>query len=77
MGFSDGSGAAAANQTLSQERAETVLARLADLVQDLPEGQEMPEVLAFGEVSPIACDETEGGRRINRRVEVWIRPVPR
>ena len=77
VGFSDGSGAAAANLTLSQERAETVLARLTDLVQDLPEGQEMPEVLAFGEVSPIACDETEGGRRINRRVEVWIRPAPR
>ena len=29
---------------------------------------------AFGEALPIACDESEIGRQLNRRVEVWLRP---
>lgn len=73
-GFSDGSGDADANRALSQARADAVLQALAEMVEDLPEGQEMPRVLAFGEASPMACDATAGGRRINRRVEVWLRP---
>ena len=27
----------------------------------------------FGEALPQACDDTEAGRRSNRRVEVWLR----
>jgi phosphate transport system substrate-binding protein len=30
--------------------------------------------MAFGGVLPIACDETAAGRRLNRRVELWLRP---
>lgn len=72
-GFSDGSGAASANLDLSRERAETVLAALRSAAPDLPVTR-LPEVMAFGEALPLACDETAAGRRINRRVELWVRP---
>jgi phosphate transport system substrate-binding protein len=72
-GFSDGSGDAAENMALSLERAEGVAGALREAAPDLPEGQ-MPLVMAFGEVLPIACDATSLGRGVNRRVEVWLRP---
>ncbi|HMO72242.1 MAG TPA: hypothetical protein PKC84_11480, partial [Paracoccaceae bacterium] len=31
---------------------------------------------AGGGALPMACDTTEAGRRINRRVEVWLHPIP-
>ncbi|MDO9639279.1 MAG: phosphate ABC transporter substrate-binding/OmpA family protein [Pseudotabrizicola sp.] len=71
-GFSDGSGAAAANLALSQSRAEGVLAGLA---RAGVAKADLPEVIAFGESMPMACDETQAGRRLNRRVEVWMKPV--
>jgi phosphate transport system substrate-binding protein len=72
-GFSDGSGAAAANLDLSRSRAEAVLAALKLLAPSVPEAQ-LPGVEPLGEMLPIACDETGAGRRLNRRVELWVRP---
>ncbi|RGP37397.1 phosphate ABC transporter substrate-binding/OmpA family protein [Pseudotabrizicola alkalilacus] len=71
-GFSDGSGPAATNLALSQSRAEGLRAglALAGVAED-----DLPEVIAFGEAMPMACDETGAGRRLNRRVEVWMKPV--
>lgn len=69
-GFSDGSGAAATNLDLSQDRADAVLAALYALT---PEAT-LPRVVAFGEALPMACDETAAGRRLNRRVELWLKP---
>lgn len=71
-GFSDGTGAASANLSLSQVRAEGVLTGLAEAGVA---GRDLPEVVAFGEAMPMACDETQAGRRLNRRVEVWLKPV--
>jgi len=31
------------------------------------------EVAAFGEALPMACDDSDWGRQVNRRVEVWLR----
>ncbi len=73
-GFSDGSGPAAANLALSQDRAAGVLAQLKALAPTMAETQ-IPQVIGFGEALPMACDETTAGRRLNRRVEVWLRPV--
>jgi phosphate transport system substrate-binding protein len=73
VGFSDGSGDAAENLSLSRERAEGVAGALREAAPDLPQAQ-IPQVLAFGEVSPMACDATSLGRGLNRRVEVWMRP---
>mgnify|MGYP001086256066 CR=1 FL=1 len=72
-GFSDGSGAAEANLALSVERAAKVAQELAAIAPDLP-ASDLPVVDGFGEALPMACDETAIGRRLNRRVELWVVP---
>ena len=72
-GFSDGSGTAAANLDLSQSRAVAVLAALQLAGPELTADQ-LPQIAAFGEALPMACDETGPGRRLNRRVELWVKP---
>lgn len=73
-GFSDGSGAAGPNMKLAESRAQAVLAALQALVPGMAE-EELPKVQAFGEALPMACDETGAGRRLNRRVELWVKPA--
>ena len=73
-GFSDGSGAAGANMRLAEARAVAVLAALQALVPGMPEA-DLPHVEAFGEALPMACDETGAGRKLNRRVELWLKPA--
>ncbi|MCV6825558.1 MULTISPECIES: phosphate ABC transporter substrate-binding/OmpA family protein [Halocynthiibacter] len=75
VGFSDGDGGAAANRRIAMRRAQAVRAAVlkeASLFD--PERMEIGE-LAFGEAMPMACDDTEWGRQVNRRVEVWLAPV--
>lgn len=72
-GFSDGTGDASANRALSLERAARVAQDLAALAPDLRPDQ-LPRVEGFGEALPMACDETAIGRRLNRRVELWVVP---
>lgn len=72
-GFSDGSGAAEANLALSQQRAEAVVLALRAVAPTVS-ADLLPQVMAFGEALPMACDETKTGRRLNRRVELWLRP---
>lgn len=73
VGFSDGVGSAEVNLRLSTQRAKTVR----DAVKALAETADFSRVRlrteAFGEAMPMACDDSEWGRRINRRVEVWLR----
>jgi flagellar motor protein MotB len=33
------------------------------------------EVQAYGELMPVACNDTEEGRQKNRRVEIWLVPA--
>ena len=73
-GFSDGSGAAATNLDLSATRALAVREALRTAAPGLTEAQ-LPAVQAFGEALPMACDTTVPGRRLNRRVELWAKPV--
>ncbi|SFH07406.1 phosphate ABC transporter substrate-binding protein, PhoT family [Palleronia marisminoris] len=68
-GFSDGGGTVYGNRRLSRERAEAVRSAVAEAV---PGTNVLLDVAAYGEVLPIACDETDWGRRMNRRVEVWV-----
>lgn len=72
-GFSDGSGAAEANLALSVERAAKVAQELAAIAPDLAT-DDLPAVEGYGEALPMACDETAIGRRLNRRVELWVLP---
>ncbi|WP_236019509.1 phosphate ABC transporter substrate-binding/OmpA family protein [Fuscibacter oryzae] len=73
-GFSDGTGAAKANLDLSRDRAVRVFLELKEAAPGLSEDQ-LPRIEAFGEAMPMACDETAAGRRLNRRVELWVRPA--
>jgi phosphate transport system substrate-binding protein len=73
-GFSDGTGSAKANLDLSRDRSARVLADLVSAAPGLTADQ-LPRVEAFGEAMPMACDATAAGRRLNRRVELWVRPA--
>lgn len=72
-GFSDGSGQAQANLDLSLARAEAVRAALSKSAPDL-DPTLLPQVEGLGEILPMACDTTAPGRRLNRRVELWVKP---
>lgn len=72
VGFSDGDGAAASNARIARLRANTVRnAVLAAVETAIPESVELT-VEGFGEAMPMACDDTEWGKKVNRRVEIWV-----
>jgi outer membrane protein OmpA-like peptidoglycan-associated protein len=68
VGHTDSTGKATKNQTLSEQRAKTVMDHMA--AQGLPAG-----TLAFqgmGPSQPVASNDTPDGRSRNRRVELQI-----
>ena len=73
VGFSDGDGEANANRRLSLQRAASVRVELIKEAATADFSRTQLDVLGFGEAMPMACDDTDWGRRINRRVEVWVR----
>lgn len=70
-GFSDAAGPVADNRALSRLRADTVATSVRDA--SIRPGPPF-DVAGFGEALPIACEDSEEGRLVNRRVEVWIGP---
>ena len=66
MGFSDSIGAKTKNNQLSLKRAKSV--ELALTSRGIP----VLAVEAMGEALPIANNNTEAGRKRNRRVELWL-----
>lgn len=73
VGFSDSAGGATANRAISLRRAEAVRAAIRDAAETANFDRVELEVAAFGEAMPIACDDSQRGRDVNRRVEVWLR----
>ncbi len=73
VGFSDSAGAATGNEALSKRRARTVLTQVRDLALTANFDDIIMDTTGFGEVLPIACDDTDWGRAVNRRVEVWVK----
>ena len=71
MGFSDSIGRADLNQFLALQRAEIVRQALISRHPDLVDRIEARSI-GYGELSPLACNETRPGRNVNRRVEVWV-----
>lgn len=69
-GHTDSTGSAAYNQTLSENRAQSVRGYL---MQRGVEGARM-EAVGYGMTRPIAGNDTAEGRAQNRRVEVLIVP---
>ena len=70
-GHTDSIGSDAANQTLSERRANAVSGYL--MGQGLQ--RERFEVVGMGERYPIASNDTEQGRALNRRVEIRLLPL--
>ena len=71
VGFTDSVGAFASNRGLSERRAEQVLEDLKTYGGGRLDGIEMAST-GYGEIAPSACNVSEDGRRINRRVEIWV-----
>lgn len=74
VGFTDEVGAFEANRRLSIGRADQVRAEIQAASEGALDGLTF-NVLGFGEIAPAACNATETGRAINRRVEVWVRSL--
>ena len=70
-GHTDSVGETEPNQQLSERRAESVRAALQ--ASGLPPGVKVT-TSGFGESQPVATNDTEKGRALNRRVEILIRP---
>ncbi len=73
-GFTDGDGAVAVNQRLSRSRAETVMRAVRAALNPQSDASVTFRVEGFGPAAPLACDDSDWGRQVNRRVEVWVRP---
>ena len=67
-GHTDSVGSDAANQSLSERRAETVRAYLVQ--QGVPTGS--VTAAGFGKSRPVAANDTAEGRHLNRRVELVV-----
>ena len=72
VGFSDGAGSAAANLSLSRNRAEAVQRAVVEAAVGADMDRINFRATGFGEALPIACDDSDWGAAINRRVEVWL-----
>ncbi|OAN76043.1 hypothetical protein A8B78_15310 [Jannaschia sp. EhC01] len=70
-GFSDSDGSSTVNARLSLRRAGVVLDAVLAAGVARADRVEMISV-GFGEAMPMACDDTDWGRAVNRRVEVWV-----
>ncbi|MGC9457232.1 MAG: OmpA family protein [Halothiobacillaceae bacterium] len=70
-GHTDSTGSAAYNQTLSENRAESVRGYL---IRQGVDGQRL-HAIGFGMTQPIADNATAAGRALNRRVEILIVPL--
>ncbi len=72
VGFTDSVGQFDGNLNLSAQRAAQVAQDLIDTAAG-----SLPSIsvssMGFGEISPSGCNDTDEGRRINRRFEVWIK----
>ena len=71
VGHTDSVGAAEYNQRLSEQRANAVVAYLGN--RGVPLDRLRSE--GRGEWEPRATNETEAGRQLNRRVEIYVKPI--
>jgi outer membrane protein OmpA-like peptidoglycan-associated protein len=70
-GHTDSSGSKSLNQNLSEKRAQSV----ADNLSNSGVLSDRLEIIGFGETQPIASNDTEKGKKQNRRVEISLFPI--
>lgn len=75
VGFSDSMGDADANRRLSLRRAGAVRAALDEAAPLRDATRVALSEEGMGILLPVACNAAEWGRALNRRVEVWLRPL--
>ncbi|PCI52620.1 MAG: hypothetical protein COB45_12170 [Gammaproteobacteria bacterium] len=70
-GHTDSTGSDVLNQRLSERRAQSVSTHLktAGVIT------ERIEIIGFGETQPVASNETQSGKELNRRVEITLLPI--
>ena len=71
VGFTDDVGAFDANRDLSLDRASVALSEFRAIAGPAADRFELTAT-GFGEVAPSGCNDTDRGRAVNRRVEVWL-----
>ncbi|WP_168769511.1 phosphate ABC transporter substrate-binding/OmpA family protein [Yoonia sediminilitoris] len=72
VGFTDDVGQFDGNRQLSEVRAAQILQELQTAGGDRISEISLSSV-GYGEIAPSGCNISDEGRRINRRVEVWIK----
>lgn len=70
-GHTDSTGSEQYNMELSRRRAQAV----GDLLSIRHVDLNRIELIGFGEAMPVASNETEAGRQMNRRVEIKVAPT--
>lgn len=73
FGFSDSYGQLDSNLSISKRRAESVM----DILLRENSGyldRTNVSTYGIGPIAPVSCNNTDDGRQLNRRVEIWIRP---
>lgn len=76
VGFTDTIGNPDANRRLSRQRAEAVRRDLIEAAPLRDPGSVALRADGYGPLLPVACNDSEWGRALNRRVEVWLAPAP-
>lgn len=72
LGFADAVGSFEANLKLSQKRAQAVQKALLTAAQGrIPATRLL--IKGYGELAPVACNDSIESRTLNRRVEIWVR----
>ena len=71
IGFADSGGSFQTNLTLSLSRAEAVRSAILEIAKGKVEPSRFL-VKGYGELAPVACNDSNTGRAFNRRVEVWV-----
>lgn len=71
VGFTDSVGSFRNNNGLSKRRATQVMNELKQRAGDRIANVSV-NATGFSELAPAACNTNENGKRINRRVEIWI-----
>lgn len=71
VGHTDSVGSESYNQQLSERRAQSVV----DFLASNGVTQSRLYAMGRGELEPRASNETEAGRQLNRRVELFVKPI--
>jgi phosphate transport system substrate-binding protein len=73
IGFADSVGRFDANMRLSERRAQAVQRALVPAGRAAATLASPVVTKAYGELAPVACNDSLEGQQLNRRVEVWIK----